>query len=392
MPMKIAFVIRHFWKDKLTCLSRTGYEISKYLAQRGDTVTIITDREANPAGEMSLSNGILLKPCRNIRETLKRERFDLVNFFGSLTGASIMLEREKLPYPIFLNMYSTRPRLKDLQNLKPLDFMCSRTLLCIGREVSSLFLPNFLLKSQFSLCQKVILQSRSSVHFYKEMLPREKIVRIPHGVDFNRFANVKTADALELRQKLGFKPRDKIIMYLGHSYTERGVDDLIDAMRLLIESGSPAKLLLVLNEMPSSPLHFIINQARTKIAFESLRVITSYVKNPEEYFAMADIVALPYRFELDIPDYPFVLLEAMASGKPTITTPLSAIPEIVKHKSTGLLVYPKDVPAIAFWIQALINDSTLATEIGRNARCAMRQFDWRLVTEKLVKCYEEASL
>jgi glycosyltransferase involved in cell wall biosynthesis len=75
---------------------------------------------------------------------------------------------------------------------------------------------------------------------------------------------------------------------------------------------------------------------------------------------------------------PTVLLEAMACGRPVISTDLSGIPEIVAHEETGFVVPAGDADALARAIRAVLQDDALAARFGRAARArAERLFDLR---------------
>lgn len=74
----------------------------------------------------------------------------------------------------------------------------------------------------------------------------------------------------------------------------------------------------------------------------------------------------------DIDGIPNVLAEAMASGLPVVSTPVSAIPELVKSGVNGLLVPPGDPGVLATALGRLLDDAGLRAELGRNGREAIR--------------------
>jgi len=65
---------------------------------------------------------------------------------------------------------------------------------------------------------------------------------------------------------------------------------------------------------------------------------------------------------------PVVLMEAMAMQLPVISTPVSGIPELVRHAETGWLVPERDAFAITEAIIRLAEDPTLRERLGRNGR------------------------
>ena len=65
---------------------------------------------------------------------------------------------------------------------------------------------------------------------------------------------------------------------------------------------------------------------------------------------------------------PNVLLEAMASGLPVVSTNVGGVPEIVRHGETGLLFEPENVDGLVASLSDLVKNRTLRTEMGKRAR------------------------
>lgn len=100
-----------------------------------------------------------------------------------------------------------------------------------------------------------------------------------------------------------------------------------------------------------------------------LRGAQPYEKILEAY-GRADLFALPCVIAdnggRDIS--PNSLIEAMAMGLPVISTQLSAIPEIIEHGVSGILVPPNDDAVLADAMQALLQDQAKRRALGANAR------------------------
>jgi glycosyltransferase involved in cell wall biosynthesis len=77
----------------------------------------------------------------------------------------------------------------------------------------------------------------------------------------------------------------------------------------------------------------------------------------------ADVFCLPTEGDC----LPLVLAEAASSGLPAISTALTAIPEIVRHGETGLLVPPRDSVALLDALRRLVTDRDLRLRMGRRA-------------------------
>lgn len=77
----------------------------------------------------------------------------------------------------------------------------------------------------------------------------------------------------------------------------------------------------------------------------------------------ADIFVLPSFAE----GIPIVLMEAMASGTPCVTTHITGIPELFTHEHDGLLVRPGNATMLADALERLINDADLRKNITQAA-------------------------
>jgi glycosyltransferase involved in cell wall biosynthesis len=61
---------------------------------------------------------------------------------------------------------------------------------------------------------------------------------------------------------------------------------------------------------------------------------------------------------------PTVIMEAMATGLPVVSTNIGGIPEMVIQNATGFLIQPGDIAALADAIEKLIDDRSLAQRLG----------------------------
>jgi len=63
---------------------------------------------------------------------------------------------------------------------------------------------------------------------------------------------------------------------------------------------------------------------------------------------------------------PTVIMEAMATGLPVISTNIGGIPEMVIENETGFLLQPGDTAAMAAAIEKVIGDSSFAAKLGHS--------------------------
>jgi len=103
-------------------------------------------------------------------------------------------------------------------------------------------------------------------------------------------------------------------------------------------------------------------------------------------YAQHDIFVLPSLME----GLPIVLLEAMASGMPVVTTETCGMMDVVEDEHNGLLVKPADSPAFASAVERLMTSGELRRTLGCNAQQAMRRHTWERAAEQLEKVLQLA--
>lgn len=94
-----------------------------------------------------------------------------------------------------------------------------------------------------------------------------------------------------------------------------------------------------------------------------------------------DVFALPSRIE----GFPLSVVEAMLAGLPVVATPVGAVAEAVTHGSTGLLVPPCDVEALADALRTLRDDPALRQRMGQAGRDRAGR---DLTSEAMARAYE----
>ena len=108
-------------------------------------------------------------------------------------------------------------------------------------------------------------------------------------------------------------------------------------------------------------------------------------KNVAEWFASIDFFAFPSLWD----NFPYVILEAMASGKPIVATRTGAVPEMLGD--TAEIVKPGDVRGLAKALRKLMADAELRAKLGASAQ---RRFEEKFhpdrVMGEILEVYREA--
>jgi glycosyltransferase involved in cell wall biosynthesis len=84
----------------------------------------------------------------------------------------------------------------------------------------------------------------------------------------------------------------------------------------------------------------------------------------KQAFAQADVFVLPSLAE----GIPVVLMEAMCSGVPCVTTPVNGIPELIEHGVSGLLATPGDIDSLSAQLKRMLSSNDLRQSLAKAAR------------------------
>ena len=156
------------------------------------------------------------------------------------------------------------------------------------------------------------------------------------------------------------------VLYVGRLSEEKGILELLDAT-----AGIPRVI------VGDGPL-------RDRIP-DALGFVPPHELGP--YYEHASVVVCPSRRE----GYGVVAREAMAYGRPVVATAVGGLADAVEDGVTGLLVPPRDVPALRAALERLLRDREFRDRLGVNARTrALEQSSWAAATEATIQAYRDA--
>jgi glycosyltransferase involved in cell wall biosynthesis len=166
---------------------------------------------------------------------------------------------------------------------------------------------------------------------------------------------------------------------------KKGLDTLLAAAALVRDRGVPFRLRL----FGDGPLRAALERQAEALDLGAHVHLGGAI--PQEQVAAelraAHAFVMPCRQDRtgDMDGIPTVFMEAMATGRPVISTAISGIPELVRDGETGLVVPPDDPAALAAAIVRLADDEALRVRLGRQARSLVeRQHDQRRNARRLL--------
>jgi glycosyltransferase involved in cell wall biosynthesis len=184
---------------------------------------------------------------------------------------------------------------------------------------------------------------------------------IPHVRDTDAWDPARY-DRDAIRARIGVSA-ERVVMFLGTPRGHKGVDDLVEAVGLV---GGDVRLVLVGADASGE-------SGRRWASRPWVRLVGEIpFDDVPRYLVAADAVAVPQRATSDtVGQVPAKIFDAMALGRPIVSTAVSMIPEILD--GCGVLVPPGDVVALAAALRRLLDDPVSAAELGRRARERCRE-------------------
>jgi colanic acid/amylovoran biosynthesis glycosyltransferase len=205
-----------------------------------------------------------------------------------------------------------------------------------------------------SSASAVVAVSEFAANQLRQRFPENaaRVHRIYNGIDPARF------HPAEFEQP-------PLILSIGRLISKKGFDVLIDACALLRQRGHGFRCEII-GEGP------LAGELQARIHRRDLRehVRLAGPKTQAEIagrLSKATVLALPCRIDPNgaMDNLPTVVMEAMASALPVVSTDIGGVSEMVRDGETGLLVAQNDAAATTDALSRLINDIELAQSFGR---------------------------
>ncbi len=219
----------------------------------------------------------------------------------------------------------------------------------------------------------------------REMGTKNPIEIVPNGVDLeNLKSQISNLKINELKQKLGIKDNEKILITTSRLVEKNAIGDAIEAMRYLPDN---VKFLI----LGAGPLQESLKLKVKSLKLENKVVFLGHVEPQEilKYLQISDIFARPSLSE----GLGSSFLEAMAAGIPVIATPVGGILDFLKDGETGLFCEVRNPKSIAEKVKIIFGNNQLVEKIKNNAReLVAKNYDWSLIAEKMRNIFNKLLL
>lgn len=199
---------------------------------------------------------------------------------------------------------------------------------------------------------------------------------IPNGVELGRFGKtVPPSTRSVLRQKMGAKEDEHLLMTVSRLVAKNGIDIVINALTQL-----PARVKLAV--IGDGPERHYLDELAVMRGLSDRVVFLGEIQNAElhSYLGAGDSFIRASRSE----GQGISFIEAMASGMPTIGTNVGGIPDFLRDGETGYLIAPESSEAAARAVRRIIEQPIEANAIAEGGkRLVVERYGWDRIANQM---------
>lgn len=387
--MKICFVNALFYPFRGGTENHM-YELGEALVKKGVEVHIVTARLAGTPAEENM-NGIIvhrmpakvirieglypppLVLCPNfleyLREIDEREDFDLFHLHGRWFPDFTVVRKycDEVNKPLVLTVHNARPN-----GISP-------TYTLFGSAYETAIGINVL-----KLADQLIAVSKWTRNdVLKYGLERKKFTVIYNGINAAKF---ETKHNPAVKKKLGMKPADPLLVWVGRVIEQKGLRYLLAAMPQVLKRFPTAKLLVVGTGTELKKL----KQQAAKLGISQSIVFYGQENNRNKLNDLlrgSDVYVMPSVWET----FGIAALEAMASQLPVVSTNAGGLPELVQNGKNGVIVPIRNSKKLAQALNKLLSKPALLKKMGiKGRKIAQTQFNWSKIGQQTINVYKKA--
>ena len=209
-----------------------------------------------------------------------------------------------------------------------------------------------------------------------------KAAVVLHGIDLARFSPSAAPDGV--RRELGLDASSMLVGTVGSLSEERkGVSYFLEMAAALARDMSSLRFLVVGDGL----LRERLEAQAEELDITDRVVFMGQRSDVPGLLAAMNVFVMPSLYE----GGPLTVLEAMAVGRPIVSTPVGCVPEVLEDGISGLVVPAGDSAALARAVRELLLDRTRAWLMAERARrLALCRFSLDAMVDRVIRVYREA--
>lgn len=209
-------------------------------------------------------------------------------------------------------------------------------------------------------------------------VPASIVQTVYNATDFVSLNGEYACAPLEVRKEFGLPEDSKLIGLFAKVSPIKGHDLLLEALPRVLNLHPNTHVLFV--GSTESEFAQRTQQRAKELGVHRHVTFTGLREDVARLMQAVDVVTLPSRLET----FGLVVLEAMALGKPVVTTRAGGLPELVRDRETGILV-DFTTTSLAHALNELLTSADLRRRLGQSARNYARRY---YTPERMVRLVE----
>ncbi len=377
--MRICYVATDITIPGMTGGSTHTFELARHLVEIGHKVFVICRREAGQKRQEMLEGVQVFRIYRGLVLPTRRTRWK------AETGPRASF------YSLYLRtvfLIFAAVQIAQVIRRADADIILERgtssgegalaSTICRRPTVLEIIGPRFSSLS-FHRARKVLAFSFKALGHYS----KEKVRLVTAAANTEMFS--PTVDGSSIRREFSLE-QAKVVGYAGSFAPWHGMENLLQAMRI-VAGRSPKVRLLLIGPGPEAA-----KALSSRLGLDSHAIFTGAVPydSVPRYLAACDALVAPYSSKYGGDLYSYVkIYEYLAVGKPVITT--NVVPDATLLRATNaLIIVPSDdPPSLAQAILDLLEDEEMQSLLSQRARIVASEHSWRGYARQLSQLLQE---
>ena len=208
---------------------------------------------------------------------------------------------------------------------------------------------------------------------------------VPFGVDSTFFE--QDHDVEDLRRRHAIAADERVLLFVGKVMSPKGAFDSLEVVARLRAAGRKLRLVMI-GEVHSREREMFPARIR-ELGLDDAVILLGAITDRREiarYYQLSDAVLFPSQYE----QFGIVAVEAAASGRPLLGTPVGIMQTLVPQYDFGLLHRFGDIDRFATNLTDVLDSPRYRENAARHRREILSSYDWRSISAQTEAIYERA--
>ena len=383
--MKIAFITEHF-NPGLGGAETYMSDFAKYLISKGHEVHFYTQDDLGDYEGIHFHiikvTGFAKKVrwmqwlsfLKQARKEAEKEDFDVVMGTGKCLGVNVFQPHG--------GTVKASHRQNAILVRNPLHIFLKK----LSNSISPKHIvAKWIEKQQYSNPKTVFVAISQMVRSHmKEFynVPESNIELVYNGIDTSKFSPVTDDERVQAKQQLNLPVDKTVYSVVAHNFKLKGIKEIIESA-VLVKKADDNFLIVVAGYGKQKNF---IKQAEAAGVLENIKFLGA-VKNPELVYKASDVYVQPTWYD----PCSLVVLEALASGIPVITSKFNGAGEFIDNGKEGYIISRPDAKEELSTAMINLFDKNLREEQGKAARKKIENQTLLHNFEQMLKVFEKAA-